>query len=73
MILVDVENARTAPVHEPHFTLALTSRGDDVTTTIVDGQVLMEDGEFLTLDADEILAQSRERAERIFGVPSPVD
>ena len=73
MILVDVDSARTAPVHEPHYSLALTSRGDDVTTTIVDGQVLMKDGQFLTLDADEILAQARERAERIFGVPSPVD
>ena len=72
MILVSVDRARTVPVHEPHDTLALTCHGSDVTTTIVDGHVLMRDGDFLTLDAEEILAQARERSARIFGVPSPV-
>jgi 5-methylthioadenosine/S-adenosylhomocysteine deaminase len=72
MILVNVQNARTAPLHEPHDTLALTARGDDVTTTIVDGRILMEDGVFRSLDADEILTQAQERSGRIFGVPSSV-
>ncbi len=72
MILVSPDSARSMPVHEPHDTLALTCHGDDVTTTIVDGRILMQDGRFLTLDAGEVLAQARERAARIFGVPSPV-
>ncbi len=72
MILVSVDQARTVPVHDPHATLALTSHGSDVTTTIVDGQVLMQGGDFLTLDGEEVLAQARERSGRIFGVPSPL-
>jgi 5-methylthioadenosine/S-adenosylhomocysteine deaminase len=72
MILVSVDKARTVPVHHPHDTLALTCHGSDVTTTIVDGKILMQDGQFLTFDAEEVLAQARERSARIFGAPSPV-
>jgi 5-methylthioadenosine/S-adenosylhomocysteine deaminase len=71
MIIVNVDKARITPVHEPHYTLALTARGDDIATTIVDGQVLMENGVFSTVDAKEVLAQARARAERIFGAPVP--
>lgn len=56
-----------------HTTLALayTARGDDVVTTIVDGNVLMEHRVVTTLDEAEILAQARERAARIFAPAYP--
>lgn len=72
MILVSVDKARTVPVHNPHDTLALTCHGSDVTATIVDGEILMYEGQILTFDAVEVLAQARERSARIFGAPSPV-
>lgn len=56
-----------------HTTLALayTARGDDVVTTIVNGNVLMEHRVVTTLDEAEILAQARERAARIFAPAYP--
>ena len=67
LILVDLGGARNTPVHDPHLTLAFTARGADVTTTIVDGRVLMEDGHIETLDEAAVLAEARERTARIFG------
>lgn len=70
--VLSLDKARTTPVHAPHDTIALTANGSDVVATIVDGQVLFNEGQFLTFDAEEVLAEARSRTERIFGVPSPV-
>jgi 5-methylthioadenosine/S-adenosylhomocysteine deaminase len=69
LILVDLDNPRTLPRHDPHYALAFTARGDDVRTTIVNGQVLMEDRQVLSMNEDDILKEAVQRSERIFSVP----
>lgn len=69
IILVSLDDARTLPAHEPHDSLALTANGRDVTTTIVDGKVLMEDRKVMVVDEKEVLREARERSARIFSVP----
>jgi 5-methylthioadenosine/S-adenosylhomocysteine deaminase len=71
LILVRLDAARTTPVNDPTYALAYTARGDDVTTTVVNGRVLMEERVVTTLDEAEVLAQARARATRIFGAPYP--
>ncbi len=71
LIVVATDAARTTPVNDPYYALAYTAHGDDVVTTIVDGQVLMESRVVKTLDEAEILAQARARARRLFAAPYP--
>jgi len=67
LILVDLgRHPRTTPFNDPYYTLAFTARGDDVVTTIVDGQILMEDRIIKSLDEAEVLRQAQARADRIF-------
>ena len=66
LILVKLDSPRTVPVHDPHYALAFTARGDDVRTTIVDGQILMEDREILAGDEQVILNEARRRSAEIF-------
>jgi 5-methylthioadenosine/S-adenosylhomocysteine deaminase len=66
LIVINTNSARTTPIHDPHLGLALTVRGDDVITTIIDGKIVMNDGHFYTLDKDEVLNQAHQRANRIF-------
>jgi 5-methylthioadenosine/S-adenosylhomocysteine deaminase len=66
LIVINTNSARTTPIHDPHLGLALTVRGDDVITTIIDGKIVMNDGHFYTLDKDEVLDQAHQRANRIF-------
>jgi 5-methylthioadenosine/S-adenosylhomocysteine deaminase len=66
VILVKPNQARMIPVHEPHYALALTSNGSDVTTTVVAGRVLMENKQITNMNEKEVLQEANERAGRIF-------
>jgi 5-methylthioadenosine/S-adenosylhomocysteine deaminase len=61
LILVDLSGPHTRPVHDLAATLVHSARSADVTTTIVDGKVLMRDRELLTLDVPQIAAELEER------------
>lgn len=67
LILVDLgHHPRTTPLNNPFYALAFTARGDDVVTTIVDGQILMENHVIKSLDEAEVLRQAQMCSDRIF-------
>lgn len=57
IVLVDLTGPHTQPVHDLAATLVHSARSADVTTTIVDGRILMRDRRLLTLDVPEIVAE----------------
>jgi 5-methylthioadenosine/S-adenosylhomocysteine deaminase len=65
LIVVSMSSARQTPMYDPLSHLVYVTRGDDVRTTIVDGKVLMRDRKVLTLDAAEVLKESRTWAEKV--------
>jgi 5-methylthioadenosine/S-adenosylhomocysteine deaminase len=65
LILVERSDPRQAPGLDPVRQLIYTGRGSDVTTTIVDGAVLMDQGRVLSLEAETIRAECRSRAARL--------
>ena len=66
LITVRMDRARQTPLYDPVSHLVYTTRGDDVDTTIVNGQVLMRGRVVRTLDAAAVLAEARGR-----GRPGP--
>ena len=66
-ILVDLADPRFAPGNDLARHLAYAGRAADVTTTVVDGEVLMDDRRLTRLDAAAIVAACRESARRILG------
>jgi 5-methylthioadenosine/S-adenosylhomocysteine deaminase len=54
VILVDLTGPHVQPVHDLAATLVYSARSSDVTTTIVDGQVLMRDRRLLTVDVADV-------------------
>jgi 5-methylthioadenosine/S-adenosylhomocysteine deaminase len=70
LILLDLADPRHAPGLDPVRHLVYTGRGADVVTTIVDGEILMEDRLLRRLDSAEIIAQSRPRARRLLAETS---
>jgi cytosine/adenosine deaminase-related metal-dependent hydrolase len=56
--------ARSVPVHDAVSHLAFAAHGDDVQFSMVDGEVLMAEGELRTVDADRIRREASEAAER---------
>ncbi len=65
LIVVGVNRARQTPLYDPISHLVYASRGDDVETTIVNGQVLMRDRKVRTLDEASVLAEANRFAVRI--------
>lgn len=64
IILVNSRTPRLTPLFSPDL-LVYGARGADVNTVIVDGRVIVDQGELLTMDVQEIMARVRQMAARI--------
>ena len=62
LIIVDRDRPHLLPGDDPWSTIVYAARGSDVTTTIVDGTILVEDGKPLHMDPREILGSARAAA-----------
>ena len=65
VIIVGMSAARQTPMYDPISHLVYVTRGDDVQTTIVNGQVLMRDRKVLTLDRAAILRDTQAWAGKV--------
>jgi 5-methylthioadenosine/S-adenosylhomocysteine deaminase len=65
LIVVGVNRARQTPLYDPISHLVYTTRGDDVETTIVNGQILMQDRRVKTLNEASVLEEANRYAVRI--------
>ena len=59
LIMVDRDAVHLAPDADPWSTLVYAARGTDVRLTMVDGTVLVEDGQLVSIDKDEVVAAAR--------------
>ncbi|MEM3420989.1 MAG: amidohydrolase family protein [Candidatus Hadarchaeum sp.] len=55
LIIVDLRKPHLSPMHDIVSHLVYSASGSDVDTVIVDGKILMEKGEVLTLDEEKVL------------------
>ena len=64
-IVLDRGRPHAAPGDDPYSTIVYALQGSDVRTTVVDGEVLVDDGAHTRLDAAEVVAEGREAAARL--------
>lgn len=62
VIIVDLDKPHCLPVYDAAAALVYSARADDVTTTIVDGKVIMENRVLPGIDEREIRSKFREKA-----------
>ncbi|MDR0324885.1 MAG: amidohydrolase [Oscillospiraceae bacterium] len=62
LILVDFDRPHLTPRYSAVSSLVYSARGSDVVMTMVRGKTLYKDGEFLTLDREKILFDTRKAA-----------
>jgi 5-methylthioadenosine/S-adenosylhomocysteine deaminase len=65
LILVSTAGARQTPMYDPISHLVYVARGTDVTTTIVNGRVLMRDRQVLTLNEAEVIREANGYAAKV--------
>lgn len=67
VIVVDRDRPHLAPGPDPYSTLVYAARGTDVRTTVVDGEVLVDDFTPLHIDRAEVVAEARKAARDVAG------
>ena len=65
IIVVDTKAPNMVPVYSPYAALVYGANGANVRHTIVDGVILMEDRQLLTVDENEIIQDAQRFAEKV--------
>jgi 5-methylthioadenosine/S-adenosylhomocysteine deaminase len=67
LIVIDRDRPHQAPGPDIYSTLVYATRGTDVRTTIVDGNVLVDEFKLVRVDSAEVLAKAREQSRLLAG------
>lgn len=67
IIALDFDKPHLYPAFEPMALIVYSAQASDVCMTMVDGNILYENGKFLTLDREKVLANARAAVERLYG------
>lgn len=62
LIMLDLNKPHLTPRHDLVAHLVYAAQPDDITLVMVDGKILLENGELTTLDEEKIMFQAQERA-----------
>ena len=62
IILVDTDRPHLTPLYNPFSQLVYAARGSDVTHSIINGRLVMEDRRLFTLDLESVMARAREKS-----------
>ena len=65
VIVVDTHQPHLVPMYNPFSHLVYAANGNDVRHTIINGQLVMEDRNLLTLDLEEVIAHAKEQAIKV--------
>ena len=66
VVAIDFDKPHLIPALDYPAMLCYAVQGSDVCMTMVDGQILYENGEYLTVDADRIRAESRHALKELY-------
>ncbi len=67
IIIVDTQSPHLVPMYNPISHLVYSVRGSDVTTSVINGTVVMEDRRLLTIDMEKTMEDVHELARQIKG------
>ena len=65
LIAIDISGPNMHPIHNMANNLVYSASGADVKLTMIDGQVVYDDGEFPTLDIEKVIANTEKSTKKI--------
>ncbi|MEK6407698.1 MAG: 5'-deoxyadenosine deaminase [Acidobacteriota bacterium] len=70
LTLVSVNRPHMTPHPDPVSAMVYAAQASDVETVLIDGRVVMREGELTTLDEQAVIGEAREQSERLSGASS---
>ena len=67
IVAVDMDRPHLYPAFEPLPMLVYAAQASDVVMTMVDGKILYENGEYLTLDREKAMFDAKQAVKRLYG------
>ena len=67
IVAVDMDRPHLYPAFEPLPMLAYAAQASDVVMTMVDGRILYENGEYLTIDREKAMFDAKRAVKRLYG------
>jgi cytosine/adenosine deaminase-related metal-dependent hydrolase len=64
-VAIDVRGIHNQPWHNAASAVVYTATGRDVDVVVVDGRVLVQNGELLTMDEKEIVEEAKKRSREV--------
>ena len=62
VIIIDTKKPHLTPMYNPFSHLVYAARGNDVSHTIINGTIVMENRELLTMDLNEIMDKAKQKS-----------
>ena len=60
LVILNTRMSNVWPPHNPYSLIAYSANDSNVNTTIINGQFVMKDRQFLTVDSGEVLTNAKE-------------
>jgi len=71
VIVVDIHKPHLTPMYNPYSHLVYAAKGSDVSHSLINGKLVMEDRKLLTLDLREVLRHAEEMSKKVLSWLSP--
>ncbi len=65
IIILDARKPHLVPLYNPYSHLVYSARGHDVTHSVINGRLVMENRRLLSLDLAEVLRRAREKTQKV--------
>jgi len=65
LVMLDIGGPAMHPVHDLKNNLVYAASGSDVVMTMIDGKVLYQEGEYLSLDIEKVIFQAEKSVKDI--------
>ena len=65
VIVIDTHKPHLTPMYNPYSHIVYAARGNDVSHSIIDGRIVMEDRRLLTLDVADIIQKAKEKSKKV--------
>jgi 5-methylthioadenosine/S-adenosylhomocysteine deaminase len=62
IIIVDVRKPHLTPMYNPYSHMVYAARGNDVSHSIIDGRLVMENRKLLSMNLEEIISRAKEKS-----------
>lgn len=67
IVAIDLDKPHLMPALDPLTTLMFTAQGSDVCMTMVDGEVIYENGQYYTIDVEKTKFEVKSEIEKLYG------